>query len=733
MGKAKRGKEVTQKQLRKDRRKRERENKKVRKDRFTKRFQNVNNTRKEGAGLATPPTQPEVAPVRKVKQTVPAPAKTKIPQRASSEVKRRKNIVYIKPEQQLQQLQQQQQQQQSTHDVGITTPTKDVKQVTFNMVEDVKLITPLTAKPPPAEKPKPQAYVPPSLREKNEISPKEKLITEIKSIINRLSPDTIKFCSQEIITLNSKSELSRFDFSQSFNDIIIESICDQVRLVSSFIFPYSALIKIVSASLGEMFSAELCASLCCALQKQIVSSQRNRAINSILLLSHLHATKVTDSILVYSVIRMLSKFKNSDTKELQLELLLVLISVGGMQLKTDNATALKDVSDYIKDKLQRSHSLETSARANVIVELLQAMRTSKGQKTFGAESRRMDLNSRDQTLRTIGAIMTGLHIKDPTVHTITFKLCTGKRIGMWWLSIARGHTKENDDSDSDLAESFSDCDEDEEHLEDDTESEPESEPEKTASAIPINELTAKHRVFNTEIRRILFKTICAAEDSADCLHNLVRLNLKGHDEKELVFVLLHCLSHERIFNRFYFNILNKLSDSNRRWKFTLMYAYWDCWSSIQESDSTNMSQYINISICFALLVKNGKCSLSHMKGASWDNLSIQSSLYMKILWVILTLTIPNLADDIRSSIALNPELDLFRANLQKWIHKAFLVDPPARISFIAKVLAPLIDSIGDDIELDGTESKPEIVTTVGFRLKQIHQSLNERGIDDIQR
>eukprot|EP01060_Flectonema_neradi_P003166 TRINITY_DN12024_c0_g1_i1.p1 TRINITY_DN12024_c0_g1~~TRINITY_DN12024_c0_g1_i1.p1 ORF type:complete len:740 (+),score=126.84 TRINITY_DN12024_c0_g1_i1:35-2221(+) len=728
MGKAKRGKEISQKELRKNRRKKEREEKKARKDRFTKRFQNVNNSRKEGKASETPPVKAQVSP-KKTKKPEKA-KKSSQHTRPPAEVKRRKNVVHI-----------------DQKDLGETmpkTPEKIPRQVSFNFDEDVRFMTPSPVPDDgkmviPSAAPavsKPQAYVPPSLRAKGEASPKDKLMTDLKSIINRLSADTIKYCAQEIIDLNSKTTLSRFEFSQALNTIMITSICDQVRLVSSFIFPYSALIKVVSASLGESFSAELCASLCCALRDQLSSGERNRSINSILFLSHLHATKVTDATLVYSVIRKLSKFKNPATKELQLELLLVLISVGGAQLKADSATALKDISDYVKDRLQRSQSLETSARANVLVELLQALKTSKGQKNFGAESRRMDVACKDATLRSIGSILSSMHIKDPTVHTITYNVCVGDRIGMWWLSIARGHTKENDESDSDQGSQSDDeqSDFEEEHSEEESEGESSSEmavASEATKSLPIGEIVAKHRVFNTELRRLLFKTICAAEDTQDCIHNLLRLNLKGHDESELVFVLLHCLTHERIFNPFYVNVLNRLSGTNRRWKFTLMYSYWDRWQAIQEADTPNMSEYINLSVCFALLVKNGRCSLAHLKGPSWDKLSTQLSLCMKILWIVLAMTIPNLADDVRTSIALSSEMDLFRGNLQKWIHSAFLADAPSRISLIAKVLSPLLASLEDHLEIDGDSSKPEIVTTIGTRLKQVYQALDERGMDDI--
>lgn len=54
---------------------------------------------------------------------------------------------------------------------------------------------------------------------------------------------------------------------------------------------------------------------------------------------------------------------------------------------------------------------------------------------------------------------------------------------------------------------------------------------------------AKKQGMNTELRRTIFCIILSSEDYLDAFEKLMRLGLKGSEEREIVYVLLRCCSN----------------------------------------------------------------------------------------------------------------------------------------------------------------------------------------------
>jgi nucleolar MIF4G domain-containing protein 1 len=51
---------------------------------------------------------------------------------------------------------------------------------------------------------------------------------------------------------------------------------------------------------------------------------------------------------------------------------------------------------------------------------------------------------------------------------------------------------------------------------------------------------AQAQRMNTDIRRAIFCTIMSSEDYLDAFEKLLKLNLKGSQDREIIFVLMHC-------------------------------------------------------------------------------------------------------------------------------------------------------------------------------------------------
>jgi nucleolar MIF4G domain-containing protein 1 len=50
---------------------------------------------------------------------------------------------------------------------------------------------------------------------------------------------------------------------------------------------------------------------------------------------------------------------------------------------------------------------------------------------------------------------------------------------------------------------------------------------------------------NTDLRRTVFCLLLGAEDYMDAFEKLMKLGLKGNQDREIVYVLVHCATHVR--------------------------------------------------------------------------------------------------------------------------------------------------------------------------------------------
>jgi nucleolar MIF4G domain-containing protein 1 len=70
---------------------------------------------------------------------------------------------------------------------------------------------------------------------------------------------------------------------------------------------------------------------------------------------------------------------------------------------------------------------------------------------------------------------------------------------------------------------------------------------------------AKAQHMNTDIRRAIFCIIVSAEDYTDAFMKLMKLSLKKQQEREIVYVLVHCGLNEKVYNSYYAYLMQKFS------------------------------------------------------------------------------------------------------------------------------------------------------------------------------
>lgn len=89
-----------------------------------------------------------------------------------------------------------------------------------------------------------------------------------------------------------------------------------------------------------------------------------------------------------------------------------------------------------------------------------------------------------------------------------------------------------------------------------------------SEAVGLLALAARQRM-NTDVRRSVFVAIVGSSDCEDALEKILRLNLKGAQEREIARVIVECCSQEGSYNPFYAHLAERVCDRQPklRWWF----------------------------------------------------------------------------------------------------------------------------------------------------------------------
>ncbi|XP_076954646.1 uncharacterized protein LOC143629188 [Bidens hawaiensis] len=100
---------------------------------------------------------------------------------------------------------------------------------------------------------------------------------------------------------------------------------------------------------------------------------------------------------------------------------------------------------------------------------------------------------------------------------------------------------------------------------------------------------------NTDTRRAIFYIITNADDYIDAFEKLLRLDLQGKQDREIMRVVLECGLQEKVFNKYYCVLASKLCVHDKNHKFTLQYCIWDQYTeleSMEEMRSTHLVKFV---------------------------------------------------------------------------------------------------------------------------------------------
>ena len=354
-----------------------------------------------------------------------------------------------------------------------------------------------------------------------------------------------------------------------------------------------------------------------------------RPCNLVLILCYLYNYNIVHCALMYDLIRELIE----NFSEMDVEVLLLILSHCGYQLRSDDPTALKDIVLLVQDRAIRamddkekgkSIRSASSSRVQYMIGAMTDLKNNKrrkkdeaiGQKTASHRKIVGRIKSTSANSSFGRSSDASMRIKLQDIKDIETK-------GRWWKVGAKWRGNQFHDG-SGSASGPHDVN---------SKSKSQSASEKEEDALLV--LASKYRM-NTDLRRSIFCIIMGSTDCEDAFEKLVRAGmLKGKAERDVIRVLIECCSQEKSYNPYYAHLASRICEYQPSCNFTLRLTYWD---AFKQFDSMKPRKAANLAKLLAHLVCNGRgLNLNVLKVIDIDNdgMSEKAIIFLMVLFTTL--------------------------------------------------------------------------------------------------
>lgn len=99
---------------------------------------------------------------------------------------------------------------------------------------------------------------------------------------------------------------------------------------------------------------------------------------------------------------------------------------------------------------------------------------------------------------------------------------------------------------------------------------------------------------------------------------LNKLSLKKHQEREIIYVIMHCVLNEKKYNPYYSFLMQKFCEYDRRFKITVQFHTWDKFKLMTEMSSQQVSNFA--SLIYHLVITDCM-SLTILKNAEFGEMN----------------------------------------------------------------------------------------------------------------
>ncbi|KAM2892996.1 hypothetical protein FF1_008399 [Malus domestica] len=481
----------------------------------------------------------------------------------------------------------------------------------------------------------PQKYVAPHLRSRAGNEPEEhsQIRRRVRGLLNRLSESNVESITGDLSAIFRS--IPRAIASQMFSEEVISSCAGGPRGNEQYAAVFAALVAGMACLVGMDFGANLLASLAKTFEDEYHKEDNISLRNVTLLLSYLCIFGVCSSELIYDFLVVLSK----RLTEVDVSTILTVLQSCGMKIRADDPLAMKN---FIQSVQNRVNELKASCGDNqdningkrmefMLETILDIKNNKKRPKEDTAQHTR--IKKWLQKLRVEDSLIRGLKWS---------KLLDSSKKGQWWLS---GDIASATDTVEDVANTI-----DKEVLE-------------TQKMLHI----AAAQRMNTDARRAIFCIIMSAEDYLDAFEKLLRLDLPGKQDREIIRVLVDCCLQEKVFNKYYTTLASKLCEHDKNHKFTLQFCLWDHFKDLELMPLTGS---MHLAKFVAEMVASFTLSLAVLKTVDLvdiKQLTAKRTMYFRMLFEAIFEYPDSLIWNIFTRVAVSPELEGLRHGIEFFI------------------------------------------------------------------
>lgn len=483
------------------------------------------------------------------------------------------------------------------------------------------------------EAPRIRNYVAPHLRACSSIDSNGNLLIRrrIRGLLNRLSESNMESITGEVSAVFQS--IGRSVASQIVAEEVLASCAGGPRGNEQYAAAFAAFISGLTCMVGIEFGAKLLVLLAKSFEEEYLKEDNLSLRNLTLLLSYLYIFGVCSSDLIYDFLVMLTK----QMTEIDVSTILTILQCCGMKLRSDDPAGMKEFIHGVQNRVTElkassgeDEEKTSGRRMEFMLETICDIKNNKKRK-----------EERPQHTR-VKKWLQKLRVDDITIHGITWsKLLDPEKKGQWWLT-------------GDLA------------LTDNVEEVASTIDKEVLEAQKMLELAASQRM-NTDIRKAIFCVVMSGEDYLDAFEKLMRLDLQGKQDREIMRVLLDCCSQEKVFNKYYTALAIKLCRHDKNHKFTLQYCLWD---QFKELDSMPLARSMNLAKFLAEMLATFTLSLAVLKVVDLSDivqLSPKRIMHFRMLFDIVFAHPDNVVWNIFTRIAVTPELEALRTGMEFFI------------------------------------------------------------------
>ncbi|KAK1174001.1 nucleolar MIF4G domain-containing protein 1-like isoform X1 [Acipenser oxyrinchus oxyrinchus] len=481
-------------------------------------------------------------------------------------------------------------------------------------------------------------YIPPHQRESAKTDDAkrrqelERLERNVKGLLNRLTEHNIASISSQLEELYMSR--SRKDMNDTVTDILLAACVTPALMPERLLLEHVLLVSILHHTVGLEIGAHFLEKVVRKFEEHYqVGSEGKECDNLIAIIAHLYNFHVVHSLLIFDILKKLTKaFTEKD-----IELILFLLKNVGFLLRKDDAVSLKELISEAQSKANAMGTkLQDQTRMRFMLETMLALKNNDMRKIPGYDPEPVDrLRKLQRTL-----IHSSASGSDVCLRVSLENLLAADQVGRWWIVGSSWSGAPMIDSST--------------------------QPKQPAGQVSskILELARKQRM-NTDIRRNIFCVLMTSEDFLDAFEKLIRLGLKDQQERDIVHVLMDCCLQEKGFNPFYAVLGERFCEYDRRFQMTFQFSMWDKFRDLANLSSTSFSNLVHLLVH---LLKKKSLSLSVLKVIEFSELDKPKVRFLRqLLSKLLCETEPEELKDIFGRISGIPKLGMLREGLKLFI------------------------------------------------------------------